>query len=262
MHPFSVVIICKNEADVIGATLQSLQGITDDVIVYDNGSTDDTLRIVQQFPVQLHRGEWEGFGKTKGKAIALAKNDWILSLDADESVDERLKQTLLQWEPENEQTVYEIAFRNFLGDKYLRFGEWGSDHHVRLFNRRTVHWDEAPVHENLVLPAGVLIRGLKGHILHRTMKDMEDYRRKMRHYAGLGAEKYFRQGKKAGWFKRKLSPVFTFFNYYILKLGFLDGRNGLTCARMTAWYTAMKYAKLKEMQKQYAAGSRQSGQSS
>jgi glycosyltransferase involved in cell wall biosynthesis len=262
MYPFSVVIICKNEADVIGASLQSLLGLTDDIIVYDNGSTDETIRIVQQFPVQLHRGEWEGFGKTKGKAIARAKNDWILALDADEAVDEKLKQTLLQWKPETELTVYEIAFRNFLGDSYLRFGEWGTDYHIRLFNRTTVHWDEAPVHESLVLPAGVQIRRLKGHILHRTMKDMEDYKGKMRFYAGLGAEKYFRQGKKAGWFKRNLSPVFTFFNYYILKLGFLDGRNGLTCARMTAWYTAMKYAKLKEMQKQNAAGGLQSGQSS
>lgn len=262
MHPFSVVIICKNEADVIGATLQSLQGLTDDIIVYDNGSTDETINIVKQYPVQLFRGEWEGFGKTKAKAISLAKNDWILALDADEAVNEKLRQMLLQWEPENEQTVYEIAFWNFLGDSYLRFGEWGSDHHIRLFNRKTVHWDEAPVHENLVLPSGAVIRRLKGHILHRTMKDMEDYKRKMQHYAGLGAEKYFRQGKKASWFKRKLSPAFTFLHYYILKLGFLDGRKGLTCARMTAWYTAMKYAKLKEMREQSAAGGQQSGESS
>ncbi len=257
MHPFSVVIICKNEADVIGATLQSLQGLTDDIIVYDNGSTDETINIVKQYPVQLHRGKWEGFGKTKTKAIALAKNDWILALDADEAVDDKLMQALLQWEPENVNTVYEIAFRNFLGDSYLRFGEWGSDHHIRLFNRITVHWDEAPVHENLVLPAGAVVRRMRGHILHRTMKDLDDYKRKMRYYAGLGAEKYFRLGKKASWFKRKLSPAFTFLNYYILKLGFLDGRNGYTSARMTAWYTSMKYEKLKEMRDQSAVSSRQ-----
>lgn len=250
MHPFSVVMICRNEADVIGATLQSLQGLTDDVIVYDNGSTDQTIEVVRQYPVRLHRGEWEGFGKTKAKAIALARHDWILALDADEAVDEELKRSLLSWQPVSENTVYEIAFRNFLGDSYLRFGEWGSDRHIRMFNRRAAHWDDAPVHENLVLPGNVTVRKLRGHILHRTMKDIGDYKRKMRHYARLSAEKYYRQGKKGSWFKRRLSPVFTFFNYYILKLGFLDGRNGFTCARMTAWYTAMKYAQLKEMRRQ------------
>lgn len=269
MHPFSIVIICKNEADVIGSTLQSLQGLSGDIIVYDNGSTDDTVKIVRQYPVHLYEGPWEGFGKTKARAIALATNDWILSLDADEAVDEKLKQTLQQWEPENVHTVYEIAFKNFLGDTHLKFGEWGTDYHIRLFNRQKVQWDEAPVHENLLLPPGAVVRRLKGHILHRTMKDLEDYKRKMQHYAGLGAEKYFRQGKKAGWFKRRLSPFFTFLHYYILKLGFLDGRNGLISARMTAWYTAMKYTKLKEMREQSAAssqqpaaGSRQSGESS
>ncbi|MFZ9387563.1 MAG: glycosyltransferase family 2 protein [Chitinophagaceae bacterium] len=254
-HPFSVVIICRNEADVIGATLSSLEGLTDDVVVYDNGSTDDTIGVIQQFPVRLFRGSWEGFGKTKTKAIAEARHDWILGLDADEAVDEELKQNLATWQPPNDDTVYEIAFKNYLGDTHLRFGEWGRDFHIRLFNRTRVHWDEAPVHENLVMPSGIEIKRLKGHILHRTMKDLEDYRKKMKYYAGLGAEKYFRQGKKAGWIKRRLSPVFTFFHYYILKLGFLDGRKGFLSARMTAWYTAMKYAKLKEMHRQKASNS-------
>ena len=83
MQPLSVVIICKNEADIIGTSLQSLEGITDDIIVYDSGSTDGTRETARKFPVQLHEGSWEGFGKTKTKAIRLAKYDWILSLDAD-----------------------------------------------------------------------------------------------------------------------------------------------------------------------------------
>ena len=80
MLQLSVVIICKNEAGIIGRTLQSLEGLCDDIIVYDNGSTDDTIEQVKKMNAQLHVGTWEGFGKTKNKAIALAKNDWILSL--------------------------------------------------------------------------------------------------------------------------------------------------------------------------------------
>lgn len=247
MYPLSVVIVCKNEAGVIGLTLQSLQGLTDDIVIYDNGSTDGTQEVVKQYNVYLHEGSWEGFGKTKRKAVALAGHDWILFLDADEAIDEELKKSIQELQPDSEKTVYEVAFRNFFKDKHLRFGEWGTDYHIRLFNRKYANWDEAPVHEKLVLADGVTVQKLNGNILHRTLKDIDDYRKKMIHYAVLGAEKYYRQGKKSNWFKRHLSPVFTFLNYYILKLGFLDGKEGFISARMTAWYTAMKYTKLKEM---------------
>ena len=86
-------------------------------------------------------------------------------------------------------------------------------------------------------------------MLHRTMKDVNEYGRKMVQYAALNAEKYFQQGKKASWFKIRMSPGFTFINYYIFKLGFLDGHAGYICARMTAWYTFLKYARLRELWK-------------
>ena len=247
MSTFSVVIICRNEADIIGNTLQSLQGLTDDILVYDNGSTDGTQQVVRSLNVNLQEGSWEGFGKTKIKASRLAKYDWILSLDADEAIDEQLKRSLLAATLTNDLTVYDISFKNFLGDQYLKYGEWGGDHHIRLFNRTQVNWDDAPVHENLILPAGATVQKLKGFVLHQTMKDVNDYARKTVQYAMLNAEKYFRQGKKASWFKTRVSPAFTFVNYYLLRLGFLDGHAGYICARMTAWYTFLKYARLKEL---------------
>lgn len=247
MSLFSVVIVCKNEADVIAGTLQSLAGVTDDIFVYDNGSTDGTQQIIKQFDVHLHEGTWEGFGKTKNKASRLAKYDWILSLDADEAIDDQLKQSLLELTLPPDKTVFDISFKSFLGKKYLKYGEWGGDHHIRLFNRKQVSWDEAPVHESLIIPADITTMKLKGYVLHLTMKDMEDYIRKMTNYAMLNAEKYYQQGKKASWFKIRMSPGFTFFNYYILKLGFLDGHTGYVCAKMTAYYTFLKYAKLKEL---------------
>ena len=217
--------------------------------MYDNGSTDGTQDLVRQFKVHLHEGSWEGFGKTKTKANQLAKYDWILSLDADEAADEELRQSLLQWNPGNDVIVYDILFKNFLGEKYLKYGEWGGDHHIRFFNKKFVQWDEAPVHEQLIIPANAVIKKLKGYVLHQTMKDIHDYAAKMVKYAMLNGEKYYKQGKKASWFKLRLSPGFTFFNYYILKLGFLDGHAGYICARMTAYYTFLKYARLKELNK-------------
>ena len=249
MSFLSIVIICKNEAHVIGRSLESLRGITDDVVVYDNGSTDGTQEIVKRSGARLYEGKWEGFGPTKTKAISLAKYDWILNLDADEAVDEELNRTLLDWKPSSDNIVYTVAFKNYLGERHLKWGEWGRDFHIRLFNRKTVEWDEAPVHENLVMSKEIEVHKLKGHVLHRTMEDIRDYSNKMVRYAMLSAEKYFHQGKKASWWKLRLSPSYTFIHYFILKLGFLDGYWGYVSAKMTAWYTFMKYARLRELYK-------------
>jgi len=262
MNSISVVIVCKNEADIIAGTLQSLAGITDDIVIYDNGSADGTQQVIKQFHVQLHEGTWEGFGKTKNKAIALAKYDWILSLDADEAIDSQLRKALMDLDVTDPKTVFDISFQSFLGKTRLKFGEWGGDHHVRLFNRKEVHWNDAPVHEELIFPANVITKKMEGSVLHYTMKDMEDYSRKMLGYAMLNARKYHQQGKKATWAKIKLSPGFTFFNYYFLKLGFLDGYAGYVCAKMTAWYTFLKYSRLKELNQQSEVGSLQSGKTS
>jgi glycosyltransferase involved in cell wall biosynthesis len=257
MQQLSIVIVCKNEAPIIGTTLQSLQGLTDDIVIYDNGSTDGTQELVQIFPGRLYEGSWEGFGKTKNKAIALAKHDWILNLDADEALDEQLKDSIKQAEPQNDKTVYEMAFRNFFGSKPLKHGEWGTDYHIRLFNRKEVQWNEAAVHESLLLPAGTTLKRLKGSILHYTLRDIDSYRKKTQQYAELSAKKYYEQGKTASWFKLHVSPAFSFIRNYIFKLGFLDGREGYQSAKMTAWYTSLKYRKLKELNGQRAMGNRQ-----
>ena len=250
MQKLSVVIVCKNEADIIGRTLQSLQGLTDDIVLYDNGSSDTTMEIAKQFNVQLYQGSWEGYGKTKRTAISLAKYDWILNLDADEIPDEELKRSLQTVELTNKKTVYEVAFKNFLGSKYLRYGEWGNDKHIRLFNRKEVNWDDAPVHEKLIMPDDIKKKKLDGYILHQTVKDMQDYIQKTKRYATLNAEKYYLQGKKASWVMLFIAPAFAFVKYYIFKFGFLDGQAGYICAKMTAWYTFLKYKRLKELTKQ------------
>jgi glycosyltransferase involved in cell wall biosynthesis len=257
MQQLSIIIICKNEADVIGQTLQSLEGVCDDIIVYDNGSTDNTIEIIKQFDVHLHQGTWEGFGKTKNKAVALAKYDWILSPDADEAIDDELKKSLLAIQLTDENCLYEIKFKNFLGNKYIKYGEWGNDKHIRLFNRKHTSWNDASVHEELMRLKGVKIKKLNGYILHRTMRDMNDYGNKMVRYAMLNAEKYHQQGKRSSFFKIRVAPGFTFFNYFILKLGFLDGYYGYLCARMTAFYTFLKYARLRELNRQLTIDNKQ-----
>jgi len=198
MQMLSVVIVCKNGAKVIGETIKSFSGLTDDILIYDNGSTDDTKEMVNQSNARLIEGSWEGFGKTKNKANALAKHDWILSLDADESIDEQLKENLLQLNLADESKVYEFKFKNFLGDKWLRYGEWGNDKHIRLFNKKKISWNDADVHESLLLPTEVKVISIPGNVLHKTAPDITAYEKKMENYAALNAEKYFKQQKRAG----------------------------------------------------------------
>ena len=262
MQRLSVVIVCKNGAKVIGETIRSFSGVTDDILIYDNGSTDGTKEIVRQTGSNFVEGVWEGFGKTKNKATAMAKYDWILSIDADEAIDEELKENLLELDLADENKVFEFRFKNFLGNKWLRFGEWGDDKHIRLFNRKKIRWNDADVHESLLLPADVKVIHVPGFVLHRTAASYHDYENKMENYAKLNADKYFKQQKSSGSLKMFFSASFSFVKNYFFKLGFLDGVTGYHCARINARYTFLKYKKLNELNQQSVTHSSQTGKTS
>jgi glycosyltransferase involved in cell wall biosynthesis len=243
----SVVIIAKNEAHIIGNTLQSLQPVINDIVVVDSGSTDDTMKICRQFNAAVIETGWEGYGVNKNKGIATAKYDWILSLDADEAIDDELKASLQQLPLSNDHEVFNIRFKNFFCDKWIRFGEWGFDTHIRLFNRKQVKWNTAAVHESLLFPQNVKVTTLKGSVLHYTVRNQQEYADKMKGYAMMNARKYFESGKKPNFFKQYFSPVFAFLQHYIFRFGFLDGKEGFIIAKTTAYYTYLKYRYLKEL---------------
>lgn len=243
----SVVIVCKNEAHIIGKTLQSVQSFAAEVLVYDTGSTDSTISIAQTAGATVVQAPWEGYGPSKKKAILLASNDWVINLDADEVVDDEAQQNIKGLSLDNEKTCYRFAFKNFIGNRALKWGEFGIDSHIRLFNRKQVLWNDSPVHEQLQKGEGVKEERVRGFILHYTMKDTVEFVQKSVNYALANAEAYFRRGKKATWVKQYLSPVVMFVKYYLIRLGFLDGWMGLFSARMAALYTYVKYARLREL---------------
>ena len=245
----SVVIITKNEAHIIGTTLQSLQGITDDIVIVDSGSTDTTLAIAQQFGAKIIETTWEGYGQNKNKGIAAAKYNWILNLDADEAIDDTLKSAIINLDFNNENAVYNFKFKNYFCNKWIRFGEWSGDKHIRLFNRNKIQWNTAAVHEGLTLQNTNTVILLPGNVLHYTTQHIDEYIDKTIEYAKLNAKKYHQQGKQAGFSKLYIAPGLTFIQHYILQLGFLDGREGFMIAKTTAWYTFLKYSFLKELNK-------------
>lgn len=253
MEKISVVIVCKNEAHIIGRTLQAVRAFAGEVLVYDTGSQDNTVAIAQHAGARVVQGPWEGYGRSKQAAVKLASHDWVLNLDADEVPDEKLQLELSRLMPTSSHVVYRMRFKNFLGDAYLRWGEWGHDYHVRLFNRKTINWNTADIHETLIIPPGTQVINVPGSIHHYTARDLQEYSQKTVRYAMLIAEKYASAGKRARWYHLYLSPAFSFVKHYVFQLGFLDGWRGLASARMSAFYTFIKYARLREMQSRHRA---------
>lgn len=248
MIPVSVVIITKNEAAIIADTLAMARLITDDIVVIDNGSTDDTVNIAAHNGCRVYQKNWDGYGANKNKGVALARYDWILSLDADEVADEKLIASLHQLKLNDAGTMYDIRFRSYFGKKRIRFGKWGHDHHIRLFNRSIVKWKEAPVHETLLAPKGTKVKRLSGRLHHYSVSNNTECRNKALHYAKLSAQSCYGNNKRATFTKLYLSPVFNFIKNYIFYLGFLDGMEGWQIARSAIKHTRLKYYFLKKLE--------------
>lgn len=246
----SVIIICKNGSVRLVETLKSVQGIGEEILLYDSGSSDNSVAIAKAYGAKIVYGEWEGYGRNRFKASQLAKNDWILMIDTDEVLDTELKEAILCIDLTKENLVYNMRYKNFYGSKEIKFGEWGNDSHIRMANRKKVQTDQEIVHEKLFLQPGLHIKTLPGFIKHYTVNNIIDYAGKLIEYASLSADKYLKQGKHATIIKIYIAPLFSFVQNYVFKMGYRDGWKGFVCASMTAWYTFMKYTKLKELERQ------------
>jgi len=240
--------MAKNEAAIIGRTLQCLQGFTDDIVLLDNGSTDATTAIAAQYGCRVIPVSWQGYGPTKNIGIDAARYNWILSLDADECADAALLQAIAQIDFAQEKTVYDLDFKTYFGEKQIRFGEWGVDHHIRLVNRKHIRWSDDAVHEYLVIPAEIEVKKLTGAVHHYTIDNAVALKEKFIRYAELNAQRYYGK-KKASILKTWGSPAFSFIKNYIFKLGFLDGKEGFIIARYSAYYTWLKYYRLQQLYK-------------
>jgi glycosyltransferase involved in cell wall biosynthesis len=240
MIPVTVVIIVKNEAKIIVRCLASLKDLTDDVLVCDTGSTDETIAVASQNGARVIQMKWVGYGATKNEANLHAKYDWIFSLDADEYIDEKLKHALqkIDWEQRNR--VLRIRRSGFFQGKKIRFGSWLGEKKIRIFSRNEASWNQSIVHEKLDIYS-LAIKNIDGEIIENNPQNKEEYLAKMDYYALLCADKYLQQGIKGAQWKKILSPVYNFLFNYLIRLGVLDGKEGLTLCSIQAWYTFKKY---------------------
>jgi glycosyltransferase involved in cell wall biosynthesis len=236
----SAVLITYNVADTIGACLAQLLKVADEVIVIDSFSNDGTAEICREQGVRLVPQEFLGFAQTKNLGNSFARNNWILSIDADEVLSPELLASLQSLPlPEaaggEEPPVFALDRLTSFCGQFIRHGGWYPEWKPRLFDRRFVHWEGKFVHETLRLPPGTRIVKLPGKLYHFSFKDLDDHLLRLEKYARLGAEERFEKGRKASWFDLWLKPVFKFIMVYLCKMGFLDGKAGWVIARRSAW---------------------------
>ncbi|VEG89864.1 glycosyltransferase family 2 protein [Legionella spiritensis] len=228
----SVIIIAKNEGANIGRCLESVKW-ADEIIVLDSGSTDNTVEIASQYTKNVYQTDWQGYGIQKQRALQAASGDWILNLDADESVNEELKAVIKDAIASNEADAYRIPIcMNFYG-KVMRYSS-SPKRHIRLFKREGARYSEDIVHEKILLPADARVGKILVPIMHHSYRDVSHALYKMNRYSSYTA-KIRRKDRVAPSFMQVLfSAGWMFFRCFILQRGFLDGKEGYLLAIFNA----------------------------
>ena len=243
----SVVLITLNEEHTLARCLSRLD-FASEIIVADTGSTDGTLEVARRFTRHVVSVPWLGFGPTKQSALQYATGRWVLSLDADEVVDEVLAVAIRDAVQRDDPQVaaYRLNRRsNFLGT-WMKHSGWYPDRIVRLGRRESLRFSDHPVHEHLQVTGRVL--DLPGHLLHFTDPDWPHYLAKLRRYSQESARRLHREGRRAHAFDLVVRPVYQLLRTYLFQAGFLDGRAGWLLACGSAFHVFSKYAHLWDLE--------------
>lgn len=237
----SATIITLNEERNLPRAIESLR-CCDEILVVDSGSSDRTVEIAKDYGARAIQADWHGYAGQKNYASDQAAYDWVLSIDADESLSEELEAEILQvkkYGPEFDAYSFP-RLTQYLG-KWILHSGWYPDRKIRLFDRRKAKWVGEYVHESVL--ADGRTGKLEGNLLHYTCASLNEHIRTMDRYTTLAADEVLARGRPVGLRRLVVDPAWTFFRTYFLHAGYLDGVEGFTIARMAAQYTFLKYAK-------------------
>jgi glycosyltransferase involved in cell wall biosynthesis len=241
----TATIITLDEERNIQRAIESLR-CSDEILIVDSGSVDRTVELAQNLGARVIEAGWLGYAAQKNWAAEHASYDWILSLDADEALSESLEAEIWSLKKKGPQadayTMPRLA--KYLG-RWIFHSGWHPDRKIRLYDRRKARWVGSFVHES------VQVDGKTGHfeanILHFTCDSLSEHMKTLERYTTLAAQELAARKAHIGWWQMLLDPPWTFFRTYFLKLGFLDGLEGLIIAYMASFYTFLKYAKARNM---------------
>lgn len=226
----------------------SVKEVADEIVVLDSFSTDTTQRICEKHQVNFFQHAFDGHIQQKNRAITYASYPHILSLDADEALDETLIASIKQVKQNFEKEGYYVnRLTNYCGH-WVKHCGWYPDAKLRLWDSRKGHWTGVNPHDKYELFAGDKQAGhLKGDILHYSYYSIEDHYRQVEYFTNIASRAYFEKGRRAPFYKLIVNPTAKFIDHYILHLGFLDGRAGYLISRISAYAAYLKYKKLRQL---------------
>ncbi|MGV8994290.1 MAG: glycosyltransferase family 2 protein [Flavobacterium sp.] len=246
----SVLIITLNEAKQMKPLLADLQ-FADEVVIVDSYSTDETEEVVKEFPnVRFIQNKFENYTHQRNFAIGQAKNNWILFLDADERLTPSLKEEIIETIQTNNTYVAFLFFRTFMfKNEKLKFSGWQTDKIFRLFHKEFAKYTtERLVHEKLDVQGKIGV--FKNPLIHYSYADYQSYKAKMLSYGKLKAQEKFAKKMKPSVVKRIFHPVYSFLYSYTIRLGFLDGKKGITICYLNALSVHERYKELQKLNSQ------------
>ena len=223
--------------------MASLDGLATQIVVVDTQSTDRTLAIAQRYGALISSPpDWPGFGPQKNRALDLASEDWVLSLDADERLTPELRAEIMGVLDKPQTDCYAIPRLSWYCGRFMRHSGWTPDYVDRLFKRGSARFSSDLVHERLI-PKGPVLK-LKNRMLHYSFMNHAQVQEKMERYSTASAQQAFAKGKTASPLKAILHGAWSFFRTYILRAGFLDGPQGFSLALANAKGSYLRYIKL------------------
>ena len=242
--PLSVVVLTKNEAACIAECLESVRW-ADEIIVVDDESTDKTLDIVKRYAAKVFIRKMDVEGRHRNWAYAQARNDWVLSLDADEQVTDELCREISSVIPSDKFAAFSVPLRNYISKYWVRHGGWYPASKVRLFRKDKFKYEEAEVHPR------VFIDGTCGHlksdIVHKGYPDIEHFLSSVNRQSTWEARKWINTGRKMSLGRATWRALDRFFRRYIRKKGYKDGLYGFVIAYFDSLYQILSYVKYIEM---------------
>ncbi len=241
-NKISVTIITGNEENNIRECLESVKW-ADEIIVVDSESTDKTVEIAKSFTEKVFIREWEGFASQKNYAMKQAKNDWVLSIDADERVTEELSEEILSLNFAD-YDGFRIKRDNYFIGRQITGCGWGNDYQVRLFNKNKTRLSDRLVHEGFVVYGR--LSTMKNSIKHYSYRNLKDGFCKINEYSSLEANEKAERKKVSG-IRLVLFPIWAFIQHYFIRKGFKDGKHGLIVSLMHAMTKLQVYMKIWEI---------------
>lgn len=238
----SVIIITKNEENNIEDCLKSVEW-ADEIIIVDAESDDKTVEIAGKYTDRIYIRKWEGYSKQKKYALSLSRNEWVLSIDADERISTELKTEIQKGTDEN-YDGFRISRKNYFLGKHITGCGWDNDFQLRLFKKSMTEITDNLVHESFIVKSAV--GQLKNRILHYSYRTLKDAITKMNNYSSLEAEQKYRN-KNVSPIDFIIHPASAFIQYFIVKKGYKDGKYGLMVSLLHAMTNMQIYMKMWEL---------------